>query len=280
MRALGRGWPLLFSLALMATLCGVGPRDALSQRGPTPPSVRASALYLVDMKSGRVLLEKDAARRLPPASLTKVMTALVALESASPQQVVKVDRRALLSRSSLKLHAGEQFLLRDLLTAMLVTSANDACQAVALHVGGEADRFVTMMNERARALGLHDTHFANACGFDAPGHYSTAADLARLTEQALQVPAFSMMVRTVTRDIATVDGTRHVPLHSTNELLLDPDVTGVKTGYTSKAGRCLIASMFKDGHRLLLVGLNVRDRWEQATRLLRYGQAVLQDTSN
>ena len=280
MRALGRGWPLFFSLALISVSCGVGAHDALSQGGPTPPSIKASALYLVDMKSGRVLLEKDATRRLPPASLTKVMTALVALESASPQQVVQVDRRALLSRSSLKLHAGEQFLLRDLLTAMLVTSANDACQAVALHVGGEADRFVTMMNERARALGLENTHFANPCGFDAPGHYSTAADLARLTEQALQVPAFSMMVRTVTRDIATVDGTRHVPLHSTNELLLDPDVTGVKTGYTSKAGRCLIASMFKDGHRLLLVGLNVRDRWEQATRLLRYGQAVLQDTSN
>jgi D-alanyl-D-alanine carboxypeptidase (penicillin-binding protein 5/6) len=132
-----------------------------------------------------------------------------------------------------------------------------------------------MMNERARALGLENTHFDNACGFDAPGHYSTAADLAKLTEEALQASAFSMMVRTVTRDIASVDGTRHVPLHSTNELLLDPDVTGVKTGYTSKAGRCLIASMFKDGHQLLLVGLNVMDRWEQATQLLRYGQAVL-----
>jgi len=165
--------------------------------------------------------------------------------------------------------------LRDLLTAMLVTSANDACQAVALHVGGEADRFVAMMNERARALGLRDTHFANACGFDAPDHYSTAADLAKLTEQALQVPAISMMVRTVIREIASVDGKRQVPLRSTNELLLDPDVTGVKTGYTSKAGRCLIASMFKDGHQLLLVGLNFMDRWEQATQLLRYGQAVL-----
>src|SRR6185503_13775670 len=154
-------------------------------------------------------------------------------------------------------------------------SANDACQAVAVHVGGEAERFVRMMNERARGLGLENTHFANACGFGALGHYSTAADLARLTEQALQAPDFSMMVRTVTRDIATVDGTRQVSLHSTNELLLDPDVTGVKTGYTSKAGRCLIASMFKDGHHLLLVGLNVLDRWEQATRLLRYGQALL-----
>jgi D-alanyl-D-alanine carboxypeptidase (penicillin-binding protein 5/6) len=99
--------------------------------------------------------------------------------------------------------------------------------------------------------------------------------LAKLTEQALQVPAISMMVRTVIRDIATVDGTRQVLLRSTNELLLDPDVTGVKTGYTSKAGRCLIASMFKDGHQLLLVGLNVRDRWEQAPRLLRYGLEVL-----
>ena len=85
-----------------------------------------------------------------------------------------------------------------------------------------------------------------------------------------------MMVRTVVRDITTVDGARQLSLHSTNDLLIDPDVNGVKTGYTSKAGRCLIASMFKDGHRLLLVGLNVTDRWEQATRLLRYGQAVLQ----
>ena len=141
--------------------------------------------------------------------------------------------------------------------------------------GGNADKFVAMMNERARTLGLKNTHFANACGFDAPGHYSTAADLAKLTEQALQDPAFSMMVRTWSATSPAWTAKRQVSLHSTNELLLDPDVNGVKTGYTSKAGRCLIASMFKDGHRLLLVGLNVMDRWEQATRLLRYGQAVL-----
>ena len=163
---------------------------------------------------------------------------------------------------------------------MLVTSANDACEAVAWHVGGDAERFVAMMNERARTLKLDNTHFANACGFDASGHYSTATDLAKLTEHALGIPEISMMVRTVTRNIETVDGTRQVSLHTTNDLLLDPDVTGVKTGYTSKAGRCLIASMFKDGHRLLLVGLNVMDRWEQATRLLRYGQAVVQNSSN
>jgi len=275
MSGVRRGGLLVFGMAITVILCGGVRAEDL----PARPSIKASALYLVELKSGRVLLEKDATRRLPPASLTKIITALVALESAPLQQVVKIDSRALVHPSSLKFQAGEEFLLRDLLTAMLVSSANDACEAVAWHVGGNADRFVAMMNERARALGLKNTHFTNACGFDAPGHYSTAEDLAKLTEQALQEPVFTMMVRTIVRDIASVDGKRQMVIHSTNELLLDPDVNGVKTGYTSNAGRCLIASMFKDGHRLLLVGLNVMDQWEQATRLLRYGQAVLQGTS-
>ncbi len=266
----------VIGMTLSVMLCTAG---LCSDESPTQPSIRASAVYLVDLQSGRVLLKKNATRRLPPASLTKVMTALVALESAPLQDIVKIDGRALVHRSSLNFRGGEEFLLRDLLTAMLVSSANDACEAVAFHVGGSEKRFVAMMNERAHALGLENTHFVNACGFDARDHYSTAADLAKLTEEALQVPVISMMVRTVTREIATVDGKRQVPLRTTNDLLLDPDVIGVKTGYTSKAGRCLIASMFKDGHRLLLVGLNVQDRWEQATHLLRYGHAVLQGTA-
>ena len=272
----GCGGSLLVGMAVTMMLWGV---DVRAQDPPAKPSIKASALYLVELKSGRVLLEKDAARRLPPASLTKIMTALVALESAPLQEVVKIDGRALVHPSSLKFQPGEEFLLRDLVTAMLVASANDACEAVAWHIGGDDKRFVAMMNARARALGLINTRFANPCGFDAPGHYSTAADLAKLTDQALQEPIFTMMVRTLVRDISTVDGTRQMSLHTTNELLVDPDVNGVKTGYTSKAGRCLIASMFKDGHRLLLVGLNIRDQWEQASRLLRYGQAVLQEAS-
>ena len=273
MTRIGREGSLALGMAMTAMLCSA---DIRAEELLAKPSIKASALYLVELKSGRVLLEKNAARRLPPASLTKIMTALVALESAPLQEVVKIDRRALVHPSSLQFQPGEEFLLRDLVTAMLVASANDACEAVAWHVGGDAKHFVTMMNDRARALGLKNTHFANPCGFDAPGHYSTAADLAKLTDQALQEPIFTMMVRTLVRDISTVDGTRQMSLHTTNELLVDPDVNGVKTGYTSKAGRCLIASMFKDGHRLLLVGLNVMDRWEQATRLLRYGQMVLQ----
>jgi len=246
---------------------------------PDRPVVKAAALYLVELESGRVLIAQNATRRLPPASLTKIMTALVALDAAPLQEVVKIDRRAVVHHSSYHFRAGEQFLLRDLLTAMLVASANDACEAIAWHIGGDDRRFVAMMNERAGKLGLKSTHFANPCGFDAPEHYSTAADLAKLTERALQEPIFSMMVRTLVRDIATVNGTRQMVLRSTNELLVDPDVNGVKTGYTSKAGRCLIASMFKDGHRLLLVGLNLMDQWEQASRLLRYGHEVLKAAS-
>jgi serine-type D-Ala-D-Ala carboxypeptidase (penicillin-binding protein 5/6) len=279
-RRLGRALLVAMSVMAVMVLPGLAPAEELEPAIPqAQPDIKAAALYMVELKSGRVLLEKNATRRLPPASLTKIMTALVALETAPLHEVVRINRRAIVHHSSYKFRPGEEFLLRDLLTAMLVTSANDACEAIAWHIGGDDKQFVAMMNDRARTLGLKDTHFANPCGFDAKGHYSTAADLARLTEQALQQPIFAMMVRTMVRDIATVDGTRQVVLRSTNELLLDPDVNGVKTGYTSKAGRCLIASMFKDGHRLLLVGLNVMDRWEQAPKLLRYGQTVLSGVS-
>lgn len=265
-------WLIVATLAMGLT--GL-PQSVPAQGSEDRPVINASALYLIELQSGRVLLEKNPTRRLPPASLTKIMTALVALETAPLQEIVKIDRRAIVHHSSYDFRPEEEFLLRDLLTAMLVASANDACEAIAWHIGGDERRFVAMMNEQAHKLALNDTHFVNACGFDAPGHYSTAADLAKMTKQALQQPFFSMMVRTLTRDISTVDGGRKLSLHTTNELLVDPDVTGVKTGYTSKAGRCLIASMFKDDHQLLLVALNVIDRWEQAASLLRYGQGVL-----
>lgn len=242
---------------------------------PDRPVVNASALYLIELQSGRVLLEKNASRRLPPASLTKIMTALVALEAAPLQQVVKIDGRAIVHHSSYNFRPGEEFVLRDLITAMLVASANDACEAVAWHIGGNERRFVSMMNERGRSLGLKDTHFANPCGFDAPRHYSTAADLAKLTTRALQNSIFSSMVRIVMRDIATVNGKRHIALYTTNDLLLDPGITGVKTGYTGKAGRCLIASAVQDGYNLVLVALNLADQWKEATDLLKYGHALM-----
>lgn len=270
------GW-LVVGFSLLALLL-VFSLSAYAAPPEERPAIQAAALYLIELKSGRVLFEKDATRPLPPASLTKIMTAMIAMERGDPRQVVRIDRRSLAHRSSLNFRAGEEYYLRDLVTAMLVTSANDACEAVAQHVGGTSAHFVELMNQQAEILHLSRTHFANACGFDAPGHVSTAEDLARLAEAALHTADFAMMVRTITRSISTVNGKRQITLYTTNELLRDPDVNGVKTGYTSKAGRCLIVSMFQDGHRLLLVGLNVRDRWEQAAKLLRYGQHLLQSS--
>jgi len=270
------GWLILVVIASWCLPLITLAKETTIRSALNRPRVKASAVYLMDMESGQVLLQKNATQRLPPASLTKIMTALVALENASPQQIVSIDSRALVKRPPrLKLQADEEFLLHDLLVAMLVTSANDACQAVAFHIGGEMPSFVDMMNDRAKALDLSGTHFANPCGFDDPAHYSTAADLAKLTEEAMQTPTFAMMVRTLERDITSLNGQRLVHLSSTNQLLLDPDVTGVKTGFTSKAGRCLIASMYKNGHHLLLVGLNVKNRWKQAEQLFQYGQRLL-----
>lgn len=270
------GWLILVLVISWCLPIMTWAKETTIRSAPMRPRVKASAVYLMDMKSGQVLLQKNATQRLPPASLTKIMTALVALEKASPQQIVSIDSRALVQRAPrLKLKAGEEFLLHDLLAAMLVTSANDACQAVALQIGGEMPSFVDMMNNRAKTLDLSGTHFANPCGFDAPEHYSTAVDLAKLTGEAMQTPTFAMMVRTLERDITSLNGQHQVHLSSTNQLLLDPDVTGVKTGFTSKAGRCLIASMHKNGHHVLLVGLNVKNRWKQAEQLLQYGQTVL-----
>src|SRR5690349_5374829 len=168
---------LLFGAMMTSILAlPVAARAPDQVNAPDRPVVQASALYLVDLQSGRVLLEHNATRRLPPASLTKIMTALVALEAAPLQQVVKIDGRALTHRSSLHFHGGEEYFLRDLVAAMLVTSANDACEAVAWHIGGSIDAFILLMNDRAKRMGLADTHFANPCGFDAPDHYSTAAD--------------------------------------------------------------------------------------------------------
>ncbi|MDH4362095.1 MAG: D-alanyl-D-alanine carboxypeptidase [Nitrospirota bacterium] len=270
------GWLIVVLIVSWCLPLMTWAKETTIRSAPNRPRVKASAVYLMDMKSGQVLLQKNATQRLPPASLTKIMTALVALEKATPQQIVSIDRRALVKRPPrLKLQADEEFLLNDLLAAMLVTSANDACQAVAFHIGGEMPSFVDMMNNRAKALDLSGTHFANPCGFDDPDHYSTAADLAKLTEEAMQTPTFAMMVRTLERDITSLNGQHLVHLSSTNQLLLDPDVTGVKTGFTSKAGRCLIASMYKNGHHLLLVGLNVKNRWKQAEQLFQYGQTLL-----
>jgi D-alanyl-D-alanine carboxypeptidase (penicillin-binding protein 5/6) len=211
------------------------------------------------------------------ASLTKIMTALLVLEKSRIEEVVTVSRQA--SRETgtrLGLQPGDKFYVIDLLAAALLGSANDACHALAAHVSGSEGAFVNLMNARARDLGLANTHFANACGHDHPKLYSTAHDLALLAETALRNPIFAKIVSLVRGEIRTWDGKKPFRVENKNELIgRYPGSVGVKTGFTRRAGKCLIASVERDGSKSLLVLLNAPDRWWTAIRML---DAALADT--
>ncbi len=238
-----------------------------SRRGGGIP---AHSILLKDLATGQTLYEYQPERRVPPASLTKIMSALVILEQGQLYELATVSRKAAAAhKTHLRLKVGQVFRLEDLLKAMLIVSANDACLAAVEHVAGTEDGFVELMNVKAQTLGLRDTHFANACGFDAPDHYSTAADLAKLTLVALEHPTFKAFVRSKLEVISSINTNRSYLLRNTNHLLgRMPGVEGVKTGFTSKAGRCLVAKVSHQGRDLLLVLLNSSRRWTTASTLL------------
>ena len=235
--------------------------------------VPAHSILLKDLRSGRTLYEHESEKRLSPASLTKIMSALVILEKGHLTDQATISKNAARApKTHLRLKAGEVFRLEDLLKAMLIVSANDACLAAVEHVGGDEAQFVLLMNAKAAALGLSDTHFSNGCGFDGPDHYSTAEDLAKISEAALQNAVFRELVREEREIITPITGHRAYVLHNTNRLLgRIPGVEGVKTGFTSKAGRCLIAKVSQNGSDLLLVILNSNRRWNTAKSLIDYG---------
>ena len=241
--------------------------------------VPAHGILLKELNSGRVLYEHDAGKRMSPASLTKIMSALVILERGQLDNLVTISPNAARAhKTHLRMKAGQVFRLDDLLKAMLIMSANDACLAAVEHVGGDEAQFVTLMNDKAEALGLTDTHFSNGCGFDDPDHYSTAEDLAALSVIALDQPIFRQLVREERAIITPITGSRVYVLHNTNRLLgRIPGVEGIKTGFTSKAGRCLIAKVSQNGNDLLLVILNSKRRWNTATNLITYGLQAAQD---
>jgi D-alanyl-D-alanine carboxypeptidase (penicillin-binding protein 5/6) len=233
----------------------------------------AHGILLKELNSGRILYEHDAGRRMSPASLTKIMSALVILEKGQLDDLVTISPNAARAhKTHLRVKAGQVFRLEDLLKAMLIVSANDACLAAVEHVGGDEAQFVALMNAKAAALGLADTHFSNGCGFDNPDHYSTAEDLATLSVMALDQPIFRQLVREERAIITPVNGHHAYVLLTTNRLLgRIPGVEGIKTGFTSKAGRCLIAKVSQNGSNLLLVILNSKRRWNTATNLIAYG---------
>lgn len=248
---------VLAGTVLAGTVIAQGAPDDVAQAWLVRTNTATVSAYNID-------------KPLPPASLTKVMTALLVLENYRPGAVVVVSRNAAgATGSRLKIRAGERYTVENLLLGALLASGNDACLALAEWRDGSESKFVARMNQRAAALGLGQTHFANACGHDAPGHYSTAQDLAKLAEEALKNPVFADMVRRQEARFATVDGTRLLHVKNSNALLgRHPRVIGVKSGYTAKAGTCLIALAELDGVRVLLVMLNAKNRWWDAHAML------------
>lgn len=235
---------------------------------PDPfPAVARAYLVTVD---GRELWARRADAPLPPASLTKIMTGLLVLERARLEDVATVSPAAARETGHrLGLRAGDRMAVGDLLTAALVGSANDAAHALADHVAGSEARFVALMNRRAKELGLQRTRFANAAGHDAPGHAASARDLARLAEAAMAHPAFAARAAQVYATLRTADGARTFTLENQNQLVgRYPGTTGVKSGYTPGAGRCVVARAEAGGRRATLVLLHASDRWWDAERIL------------
>lgn len=230
---------------------------------------QVAAAYLVK-RDGRLLWAGGAQKRLPPASLAKMMTALLVLENGALDRVVAVgggSARETGTRIGLK--PGEKLRARDLLAALVIRSANDACRALADDIGKTTARFVAMMNRRAQALGLADTRFADPCGHDHAGQYSSAADLARLAEAVMRHAEYLEFSEKPHASIRTADGGRSFAFDNTNALIgRYAGAIGLKTGYTARAGSCLVALAEKNGRRVLLVLLNAPNRWWDAVALL------------
>ena len=231
------------------------------------------AILLKDLTTGQILFEQHAKELMPPASLTKIMSAVVILSEGNLDDPVRISSRAAAAApTKLHLKAGQIFPLRGLLEGMLIRSANDACLAAAEHIAGTEAAFVEKMNAKAKELGLVQTQFQNACGFNMDRHYSTAEELARLTEYAMRYETFSAIVKEPIAVLRPVNQSKVLVAHTTNHLLGVMDgVIGVKTGYTRAAGRCLITVVRRGDKELLLVLLNSRRRWSTAQTLLEVG---------
>lgn len=221
-----------------------------------PPKIEAGAAVVIEMKSGRVLYDKNASSIRSIASTTKIMTAIVAIENGNLADKVKVSKRAASIRgSTIKLKAGDELTLKELLYGLMLNSGNDAAIAIAEHIGGSVEEFAQMMNDKAQELGLKNTQFKSPHGLDAPGHYSTAYELAQIARYALNNPTFAKIVATQRASITGRD------LYTTNEMLgAYPGADGVKTGYTGQAGRCLVTSATRNNMRIVSVVLNCANR--------------------
>ena len=239
-----------------------------------PPTVEAAAAVLMDAETGTVLFGNQMHDSRPVASTTKIMTALLVLENCDLDDDVIVGPAALeVTGSALYLQPGDVMQTDDLLTALLLKSANDSAVVLAEHVSGSVSGFADRMNERAQELGATDTHFVNPHGLHHPDHYSSAYDLALITREALKHPRFRELVGTRNaRILLPSDPAGERTLRNHNKLLQRAAfVDGVKTGYVKQSGQCLVASATEDDWQLIAVVLDSPDTYAESLRILEYG---------
>ena len=259
----------IISLVLILTFF-VGKNGYLSASALT---VSADSAILIDGKSGEVLYEKNSAKVRPMASTTKIMTAVVAIEDGNLDRIVRIPHDAVgIEGSSIYLCEGEELTLRQLLYALLLSSANDAAVAIAIDIGGSIEAFAELMNAKATELGLNDTHFDNPHGLDSKYHYTTAKDLASLAAYAMSMPEFRSIVSKYKATIPMQGNESGRLVVNHNKLLRSySGAIGVKTGFTKKSGRCLVSAAERDGALLIAVTLSAPNDWRDHTTLLDFG---------
>lgn len=225
------------------------------------------SIIVKDISKKELIFQKDANQQVRPASLTKIMTSIIAIESGKMDSIVTITpEMKKVEPTILNFKVGEKFYLRDLVNAAMIKSANDAANSIAIYLGnGDKQMFVNMMNKKAKQLGMNNTNYENPCGFDSPNHKTTANDLLKLTEYAIKNKTFNDIVRKESYSFKAINTKQTYIAHTSNKLLpREKYMIGVKTGYTSKAGPCLIARAKEGNKDVLLVMLNSQNRWENA----------------
>ncbi len=235
--------------------------------------VSAASAILMEAKTGRILYQKDAHTSRPMASTTKIMTALLAEEALNwDEELIIPPKAVMVEGSSLGLRGGDTVSAGDLITGMMLTSGNDAANALAVLSAGDTDAFVKAMNRRAAAIGMTHTVFETPSGLDEGDHSSTAYDMALLAREYLKNDRLTQIASTAYTTIRFGDPKREVGVKNHNRLLsLYPDVIGIKTGFTKKAGRCLVSAAKRDGVTLIAVTLKAPDDWNDHISLFDFG---------
>lgn len=270
---------LIISIIALVGIVWSGKADAAEQavQGAVISGIRAQSYILMDAQSGDILVQRDALRKRAPASTTKIITGIVALEAENLDSLVKISSNAAATgEASINLAEGEVMTLEALLYGALLCSGNDACVAISEHIAGSVEYFRWLMNQKAFLVGVENSQFINSHGLPAKGHYSNAYDLALMARYSLRNANFSKIVSTKFKVIENIIPPRKRYLYNTNQLLWGTEgAAGVKTGTTIEAGPCLVAAVNKHNRMLITVVLKSSDRYGDTRRLLEYGFSKL-----